>query len=449
MLKRAILLGAVVVAASAIKAEDNSVEDLRDYRCVSNGFRQPLRWGKASCPRIFSRFRRKALVDLSGKLKLVFPTYYMSHDKPIREIPFPNSVEIEAGIEPDYKMGCTQLETSPRLVGDRVVYKKGDADTFKIITVDLGDRVIRKGQWFGVWVALENLDGENFVPESRPIGSSKAQIFETSYTSAKTSFLDDDFIRTAKKIRPVKQSINWVMGYCPAAILAKTDYHGDVWGIVGSSIPEGIYDKTDDQYGDANANIGYADKLISTRLGAPSVNLAKGADRLMYCAAQMKGRLDILKLCRINKVHVALGGNDISGRRKVRLMKTDSLAVVNQLRALSPGIVVYGTTILPHAKSTDNFQTVDSQTPTYGNEGPNSIRGRWNQMLRTNPAEAGYDAVYELCSFVEVDWKNSASRWAANGAVPKAFTPDGTHPSGRGSAAIAENAFLIKPAAAN
>ncbi len=446
MLKTAILTIGATAALSTL-ADGQPAGKLEGYRCVSNGFRQPLKWGQASNPRMFSRFRRKALVDLTGKLQLVFPTYYMSGDKPIREIPFPNSVEIEAGIEPSYKMSNTQLESSPRLVGDRVVYRKGDPDTYKIITVDLGDRVIKQGQWFGVWVALENLDGENFVPQSRLIGSSIQQNFETSYTSANTSFIQDDFIRKAQSLPLVKESTDWVTGYCPAAILARTDYHGDVWGIVGSSIPEGVYDKVDDRYGDANGNLGYADKLISTRLGAPSVNLAKGSDRLMYCADQMKGRLDILRLCNINKVHVALGGNDISGRRKLRLMLQDSLNVVGQIKAAVPGVAVFGTTILPHAKSTDHFQTVQSQTPTYENAGKDSTRGRWNQMLRTNPAEAGYDGVYELCSFVEHDWKNSASLWSANDATPKAFTPDGTHPSGRGSAAIAEHAFLIKPSA--
>ncbi len=443
MLKQITSLAVCTLISLTAAAQDTSSDNLKGYRCISNGFRLPLKWNKATYPRIISRFRRKAMVDLKGKLKLVLPVFYMSNDKPIREVPFPNNVEIQAGIEPSYKMDSKNLDSSPRIVGETVTYHKGDKDSYKIITVDLGNKVIKKGDWFGIWVALENLDGEKMVPMSRLIGNSQEQIFETSYTSEKTSFIKNDFIRTAKKIRTVPPNRNWVMGYSPIAILAQTDYTGDVWGIVGSSIPEGYYDTHGNQYGDENANLGYADKFLSTKLGAPSVNVSKGSDKFRYCAEELKGRLDILKICNVNKVHVALGGNDISGRIKLQQIKKDCIKITKMLKGIDPAIKVIGSTILPHSKSTDKFQTLKNQTPTYENKGKNSTRGRWNGLLRTNPKEAGLDGVHELCSYVEYDWENSASLWSDRDGAPGKFTSDGTHPIWAGSTAIAEHAYLI------
>ncbi len=443
MLKQITSLAVCTLIATAAIAQKTTSDNLEGYRCVSNGFRLPLKWKKATCPRIFSRFRRKAMVDLKGKLKLIFPTFHMSNDKPIREVPFPNDVEIQAGIEPSYKMDSKNLDSSPRIVGETVTYHKGDKDSYKIITIDLGDKVIKKGEWFGIWTALENLDGEKMVPQSRLVGSSKEQIFETSYTSTKSSYIKDDFIRTAKKIRTIPPKRNWVMGYCPIAILAQTDYTGDVWGIVGSSIPEGYYDVRGNQYGDENGNLGYADKFLSTKLGAPSVNVSKGSDKFRYCAEELKGRLDILKLCNVNKVHVALGGNDISGRIKLRQMKKDCIKIAKMIKEINPDIKVIGSTILPHSHSTDKFQTLKNQTPRYENKGKSSERGRWNGILRTNPTSVSLDGVHELCSYVEYDWENSASLWSDRDGTPSKFTADGTHPICFGSEAIAEHAYLI------
>ena len=416
------------------------------YRCVSNGFRLPLKWNKSTRPQIFSRFRRKAMVDLKGKLILVFPTFYMSSDKPIREVPFPNNVAIQAGIEPSYKMSDRELDSSPRFVGETVTYHKGDSAPYKLVTVDLGDKVIKKGDWFGIWVALENLDGVNKVPLSRLIGSSKQRIYECASTSIQTPLLKDEFIRTATKIPRHNPKRNWEMGYSPVAILAKTDPHSDVWGIIGSSIPEGYYDIHGDQYGDADANLGYADKLLSAKLGAPSVNLSKGSDKFAYCAIDLKRRLAILKLCRVNKVHVALGGNDISGRIKLSKIQSDCRKINRMIRAIDPKIVIFGSTILPHSKSTDHFKTLKGQTPQYENAGENSERGRWNHLLRTDPKDVGFDAVQELCSYVEHGWESSASQWTDRDGAPAIFTSDGTHPSCAGSEAIAAHAYTIKPA---
>ena len=434
---------AILTCASIALLSTSQAEELKNYHCVSNGFRLPLKWQKSTQPRLFSRFRRKAMVDLKGKLKLVFPTFYMSNDKPIREVPFPNDVKIQAGIEPVYKMSNQYLDSSPRIIGDAVTWHKGDPESYKIITVDLGDKVIKKGEWFGVWVALENLDGVNMVPLSRLIGNSKQQIFECATTAIKTPLIKGNYIRDTKKIHLFSPRANWWMGYCPVAILAQTDYKGDVWGIVGSSIPEGYYDVRGNQYGDENANLGYADKLISTKLGAPSVNVSKGSDRFAYCAQQLKGRLEILKICDVNKVHVALGGNDISGRLKLRRMKNDCLKIVKMLKDINPSITVIGSTILPHSKSKDKFKTLKGQTPKYENQGKSSIRGKWNEILRTHPQEVGFDDVHELCSYVEYDWKNSASLWSDRDGQPSIFTADGTHPICAGSEAIAEHAYLI------
>ncbi|MBN2640586.1 MAG: SGNH/GDSL hydrolase family protein [Victivallales bacterium] len=365
----------------------------------------------------------------------------MSSDRPVREIPFPNDVIIEAGIEPSYKDSDIDLGSSPRIVGEKITYHKGDKDTYKIITIDLGDQVIKKGSWFGVWVSLENLDGEKFVPMSRTVGSRKKQNFETSYTSAKTSFIKGDFIRKTTRIKKVNTSIDWATGYCPVAILAKTDYKGDVWGIIGSSIPEGYYDKYGNRFGDENGNIGYADKLCSTKLGAPSVNLAKGSDKFLYCAQELKGRLDILKVCNVNKVHVGLGGNDISAHHNVKKLRKNAKIVLKLIKAIKPDIEVYNATVLPHSKSTDGFTTLN-QTPSWGNAGNASVRGEWNGALRADPKSFGYDGTFELCSFVEYDWKDSASKWLPD-ETPEKYTTDGTHPTCDGSEAIAEHAYLI------
>ena len=136
-------LGCAIIALTG-PAQDSQTKELEGYRCVSNGLRLPLKWHKSTRPHILSRFRRKAMVDLKGKLKLVFPVFYMSNDKPIREVAFPNDVEIQAGIEPSYKMSNKNLETSPRIIGKPVIYHKGDSSPYKIVTVDLGDKIIKK-----------------------------------------------------------------------------------------------------------------------------------------------------------------------------------------------------------------------------------------------------------------------------------------------------------------
>lgn len=446
MVNKIIILVAVILTASLTIADSQIHNDLEGFRCVSNGFRLPIVWRNASQPRIFSRFRRKAMVDMKGELKLVFPTFYMDRKRPRRvvaEYPFPNDVQIQAGIEPSYKMSNEKLDSSPRILGDNTItYRKGDTETYKIITVDLGNTVIKKGDWYGIWVALENLDGINNVPYCRLVGSSKEQIYECSYTSSKTSFIENDFIRTATKIPLIKQKVNYMVGFSPVAILAKTDYEGDVWAIIGSSIPEGYYDIKGNQYGDMNANLGYADKLLSTKLGEPSVNLSKGSDSLRACSTELKGRMDILKICGVTKVHIGLGGNDLySG---IKIMHDSSLKICKQIKNFNPELHIIGGTILPHSRSTNDFVDLSGQTPQRPDNGPQSTRGKWNALLRTNCKAAGFDNIFELCSYVEYDWKNTSGKWAPNGKRPGCFSADGTHPTCAGSEAIAEHAYLIR-----
>lgn len=443
MIKKTIILIVAMMLFCSFAASA-SKEELNDYRCVSNGFRQPIVWRNSTQPRIFSRYRRKAMVDMTGELKLIFPTFYMDRKPPskmITEYPFPNDVEIQAGIEPSFKMSNENLDTSPRIVGNTVTYKKGDKETYKVITVDLGDKVIKKGDWYGIWVSLENLDGTNNVPYTRLIGDSKEQIYECSYTSSENSFIKDDFIEKATKLPLMILERNYIVGFSPVAILAKTDYTGDVWAIIGSSIPEGYYDIKDNQYGDKNANLGYADKLISTKLGAPSVNLSKGSDRLEACASELKGRMDILKICGVTKVHIGLGGNDLYSGLKI--MHESSLKISKQLKDFNPDLEIIGGTILPHSTSTNDYLDLEGQTPRRTDNGPNSTRGKWNAILRTDCRSVGLDDVFELCSYVEYDWTNTSGLWTDEHGEPKVLTPDGTHPTGIGSEAIAEHAYLI------
>ncbi|MDA3797723.1 MAG: hypothetical protein PF692_01425 [Kiritimatiellae bacterium] len=446
MLKKLLIFIASAILASSAFAENQSAENLKDYRCVSNGLRLPLVWRASSQPRIFSRYRRKAMVDLKGELKLVFPTFYMDRilpDKIVKEYPYPNDVQIQAGIEPSFKMSNENLDTSPRILGnDIITYKKGDKETYRIITVDLGDTVVKKGDWFGIWVALENLDGTNNVPFTRLIGDSKEQIYECSYTSAGTSFIEDNFIKTATKLPLIKLERNYIVGFSPVAILAKTDYTGDVWAIIGSSIPEGYYDINGNQYGDENANIGYADKLISTNLGVPSVNLSKGADRLEFCANELKGRMDIIKICGVTKLHAGLGGNDLYS--KLDVLKDSAIKINKQIKDFNPEIITVGGTITPRSKSADDFKTLENQTPGPHFDGTESRRGKWNKILRTNCKSVGFDEVFELCSYVEYDWKNSSGTWDDKNIIPKNFTVDGTHPTCAGGKAIADHAYIIK-----
>ncbi len=437
--KLPVLFAYVLVVYSAAADEKNNT-----YRCVSNGLRLATGWRGASQPRIFSRYRRKAMVDLKGKLKLVFPTFYMARNKPvkaIREYPFPNNVEIQAGIEPSFKMSNKNLDTSPRIVGNTIKCLKGDKETYKIITIDLGDKIIKKGNWFGIWVVCENLDMEKKIPVSRSIGSSKEHIYECSYTSYGSSFIKDDFIRNARSLPVIKK--NYIIGFSPVAILAKTDYKGDIWAIVGSSSPEGWYDIRGDQYGDKNANAGYADKLCSTVLACPSVNLSKGSDSFTYCAEEFKGRLDILNLCNVNKVHVYLASNDLKRSNNIEKLKKNSIKLVERIKKDNPNASFIGTTILPRSLSTDGFKTVKNQKAKPCTAGTSSLRGKWNDLMRKSPDAAGYDDVFELCSFVEYDWREKTGLWSAQDATPGKYTADGTHPTCAGSEAIAKHAYLL------
>jgi hypothetical protein len=72
-----------------------------------------------------------------------------------------------------------------------------------------------------------------------------------------------------------------------------------------------------------------------------------------------------------------------------------------------------------------------------------STRNNKFALLRTNCKSAGFDNIFELCSYVEYNWKNTGGMWNENSKTPKDFTSDGTHPTCAGSEAIAEHAYLI------
>jgi len=442
-----LILTSPILPVSADESSDATVSTQGNLRCVSSGLRLATAWRKLGQPDAIFRFRRKAIVDIKGKLTLVFPTFYMGRKEKslvVEEIPFPNTLRIQAAIEPAYKMSSTDLKTSRRIMSDIITCDKESADAYKTVTINLGDTVIGKGSWYGIWVQVENVDGQTWLPFSRNLGSKRMQTFEAYYSPTGGALFQNNALGNLDSFKPEPVEREWArMGFCPVVILANTDYTGDVWGIIGSSIPYGHYDIAGDQYGDENGNAGYADKLFSTRLACPSVNLSVGSDRFQYCAAGFIKRLEIMKRCGVNKVHYGLGGNDISGKRNENKLLTDSKTLSEHVRAAIEGVYIVGATVLPHSTSTDKFSTFTRQTPRDDNAGADSIRGRWNAMVRSSAKLSGCDNMFELCSYVENDWVNGASLWGSPTITPSTLTIDGTHPSCSGSTAIAEHAFLL------
>lgn len=166
---------------------------------------------------------------------------------------------------------------------------------------------------------------------------------------------------------------------------------------------------------------GYSDGL--TRAKIPHVRWASGGSRQEWVAQN----IDIIRrlASRARATHV-LTNLSINNRSSVPgAWIGTTKAMWDALATL--GLPVIQTTIMPQASSTDDFATLDNQTP----DSTTPYRVELNNYIMTQPHSA-LGGVIDVHRAVEFDPDSGVGRWKPR------FTGDGGHPNDVGHAALSD-----------
>lgn len=183
----------------------------------------------------------------------------------------------------------------------------------------------------------------------------------------------------------------------------------------GDSIMTGVGDATDD----ASGMCGWFERACHDVDGngrcIPFVNLSKAGDNtITYLADEAPSRFAALEY--VTHVIYGLCNNSPSAGRTLEEMQAAHLEAWEQARIF--GVEAGATTMPPRTTSTDNWATVENQTPVAGYT-TDGIRGQFNAWLRQMLAERVLDFIIDINSVV------------ADEANPDVFKPnatdDGTH----------------------
>lgn len=427
-------------------------------RAVSAGLRPPSAYVAGDVQRHrYVRLRRRAMVDMSGQISILFPTYYRARPGAyVLDVDFPDSFNFACAIEPVFSKAATGLDPADRIQGVgadglRVQSYAPGVGPFAYIEFffDLPDPV-KKGQEFGIWYVIENVSQAN-GPFNMPtgaqgVGSPLFASFEATGSSAQ-SFTGSDFLGTATEVAALNTS---AARYMPCAILAAVPANQESWLVIGDSIPEGSYDNDLDARGSRDALMGYADRLIAGKWQFPVANLSKGSDRWNYMgpnADAIPRTVAVMSRCNPTHIHSQIGTNDLAGGRTAAQMVTDAALSIAKWKSACPDARIVGGTIIPQSSSSDNWATVHNQTPAFppiARRGAGNHRGVWNNThVRGLSSALGLDDFIEL-GHIENDPVNHDSLWRAlDGITALPYCAnDGTHPKTAGSIFMAENAVL-------
>lgn len=435
---------------------------LGQLRVVSSGLRLPIASQTAQPNRHHvSRLKRRALVNISGVVRIIVPTFTMKRPTvptvQMNEALWTDAFKIQVAIEPNYLQAATGHAASPKIVSASATYDpavnlpQAGYNGYLELVVDLGATVIPKGQDFGIWCAIENLNsglGSWEMPFGNVANSKVAgqTLYELSFSRTDAqggSFIDTNYISTVDSItaRNINQDC-----FSPVALLAMTT--SDAWAIAGDSIPEGVYDTDIDLRGDTLGNKGYAEKYVGTRLQLPCLNLSKGSDRLSFVnntdtnatpnRPAWQFRRAILKRCNVTHFHTNLGINDFASRTPAQMI-ADAIVIDGWVRADTPGIKTYHSTITPSSTSTDNWATTANQTAsTASGAGSASKRGQFIAAVRGKTGGLTWNGYFELANIVENDPVNFDSKWKLANR-----TSDGIHPNYAASDELANGVVLV------
>lgn len=196
---------------------------------------------------------------------------------------------------------------------------------------------------------------------------------------------------------------------------------------VGVGIGDSQMLGTNDKYMDPQGGRGLHRALA--QLG-PSVDVAAGGDQANLYLVSNSIRSEIIRVSKASFGVLNYGINDITTGRSSAQLTADRASI----RALYPGVKLYGTTISPKSSSTDSFKTALNQT-THAN---NSVRLTFNQSLRAAPVGPGS---IDIAGLVETDTGNEALLVQDGGVWLPGMSDDGTHFTSPGYIAAAREIY--------
>jgi hypothetical protein len=190
--------------------------------------------------------------------------------------------------------------------------------------------------------------------------------------------------------------------YGPTAIIGQTTFP-TIFNI-GDSRDYGLHDTLN-----ALSNAGTFERALSPYFGF--ISAARSADKASSFVSSHDKRMALAGYCSHAIVHHGI--NDLSNGATAAQLITDIEAIIGYF-----SIPVFTATLEPHTDTTDNWATLENQTP----RSTNANRVTFNDAVRAGlTGAAGY---FDIADAVE-SGRNSGL-WKANGNA-KAYTDDGTH----------------------
>ncbi|MFK4167726.1 hypothetical protein ACI2LM_15915 [Paenibacillus lautus] len=203
-------------------------------------------------------------------------------------------------------------------------------------------------------------------------------------------------------------------------------------GICGSSSSTGTGRSNTVLEGHPQGDIGFI-QIGAMRAGWGYVTTGMNGQKASDFAEPVKrrSRLQMMKDCDL--VIVQYSSNDLSDNTMTFEKLRDNLLKIHQ-GFWDMGIPTAQVTVNPRTNSTDNWTTLENQSPINANfaAGPESVRGRYNAWVMNNTdGIKGIDA--------NIGWESSpnSGKW---GVVPQKTTDDGIHPNTYGHDNAAANA---------
>lgn len=336
------------------------------------------------------------------------------------EVDNPNAISIECALE-DAGNTIYPLAMEGQARG---VLGPGEDGTFKGSGMS-----IAPGALFWIRVDVEPASGGTY-----PIAYLGAGTFSTTAKN-REAYVSPATMTYKARDGSTINGVNNQQCFAPLSIRATTPNRfsfgaiGDSWiqgsgdGSQGSDFSQGIYGRGCASSGGANVpymQIGYAGAKIRDHY-----TLAKVQRR-----ARMIGRA-------LSHLAIEYGINDAIDSGQTYLEIRDRLVALAEIIA-SYGVKPIGHTIGPRTGSTDNYDTVENQTPSGSYiAGSDAVTGsssiftaEHNDWVRSNPAP--FHDHFD-CADAVMSARNSG-RWAINAAwSPPRYTQDGVHPARTGT----------------
>jgi len=176
---------------------------------------------------------------------------------------------------------------------------------------------------------------------------------------------------------------------------------------------------------DATRDLGQFGRPIGRR--AAYVNMARAGETAANFLASHALRMQCLQGSTV--IFCNYGINDLGAVTPAAL-----LVLLQQIRALFPGIPFYISTLSTETTSTDNWKTTGNQTLT-----ARATAALTHNVTNVRTNAGGFDGWIEIADYVN----DRNGKWFCDGVTNNLFTPDGTHESSYANRQIAiPNLFI-------